>query len=339
MQDAEYNLLRHIWFPIARLSDLREGAAHGNILGQELVIYRTADTVTVADRWCPHRGMALDYGQVLSEGIECPYHGWVFAPASGKCVTAPSLPPGARPPAVALRTYPAQEAHGLVWSCLADPLIPIPDLPAADSTSAGQPGAGGWDLFAGRPADLPCGLRQLTENFRDRAHFPFVHKRTVGEVAKVVDSYHVAREGWQLTWSSSLAAAKGHSGEPGPPATLRYRTVLPMFASVVIQGERGTERLVAQLATPISADGERVRQFWLVGMHHADNADENALAAAADFEEQIFREDHWILRNQFPAEAPLDPKSQSHTAADQFSIVYRRAYLEMLEFLAASRAG
>jgi phenylpropionate dioxygenase-like ring-hydroxylating dioxygenase large terminal subunit len=327
MHDREYDVLRHIWFPIARISDLRKGITRGNILGHELVIYQTGDTVTVADRWCPHRGMALEYGRMTHAGVECPYHGWVFAAGSGKCVAVPSLPQGARLPPASLKTYPNQVAHGLVWSCLEEPVMPIPDLPVGDRGDVG-----GWDLFAGLPHDLRCGMRQLTENFRDRAHFPFVHKRTMGEISKVVDSYHVARDDWQLTWSSAMTTIRDQGGVPDPVSALNYRTVLPMFASVVIQSSQGVERLVVQLATPIAADGESVRQFWIVGIHHSDNTEMNTIEAIANYEAEIFKEDHWILQNQSPAESPLDLKSQVHTVADQFSIVYRRTYLEMLEF-------
>jgi phenylpropionate dioxygenase-like ring-hydroxylating dioxygenase large terminal subunit len=118
----------------------------GNVLGQELVIYQTGGTVTVADRWRPHRGMALEYGRVMSEEVERPYHGWVFVAGSERCIAILSLPQGAKPPTVSLRTYPNKEAYGLVWSCLGDPLMPIPDLPAG-----GQGNPQGWDLFRRPP--------------------------------------------------------------------------------------------------------------------------------------------------------------------------------------------
>ncbi len=331
MHDGEYDVLRRMWFPVARLADFQRNVLRGNILGTELVIYRVGEEITVADGYCPHRGMALGYGSVIRAGLECPYHGWVFAARSGECTEVPSLPRGVKPPRVSLRTYPSQVAYGLVWSCLGPPLIPLPELP--------EGGGAGWQLFTGKPYDLRCGMRQLTENFRDRAHFPFVHATTMGELPKVVDSYQVARDGWQLTWSSAMRSADEALTGPESGVTMSYRTVLPMFASVVVRGSQGDERLVVQLATPTSADGESVRQFWLVGIDHSIQAGPASIETVADYERQVFEEDHWIVENQRPAEAPLALKSQAHTAADHFSIAYRRAYLDLLTHFAAEFAA
>ncbi|MER5617797.1 Rieske (2Fe-2S) protein [Streptomyces sp. NPDC002215] len=39
--------------------------------------------VTVAQGFCPHRGVALRLGQVRDGALECPYHGWLFERAAG----------------------------------------------------------------------------------------------------------------------------------------------------------------------------------------------------------------------------------------------------------------
>src|SRR5262245_19835087 len=130
VDEIEYQLLRRAWFPVARVDDLDNGVAAGNILGTALVIYRVADTVTVADGWCPHRGMALWLGRVADGGLECPYHGWLFAPTSGRCLRIPSLPDPTEEHRYQLRTYPARTAYGLVWTCLDEPFLPFPELPS-----------------------------------------------------------------------------------------------------------------------------------------------------------------------------------------------------------------
>ncbi|MEW9511962.1 MULTISPECIES: Rieske 2Fe-2S domain-containing protein [Streptomyces] len=258
MDPVEYEMLRHMWFPVARVADLANGVASGSILGEELVVYGDGGSVTVAEGFCPHRGVALRLGRLHEGALECPYHGWLFEAGSGRCTSVPSLPPGRSRPHAVLRTYPAEIAYGLVWSCLDDPFLPLPRLPEyVDET---------WQLGAGEPYTLSCGMRQLTENFRDKAHFPFVHADTMGEVDKVAESYRIARDGWRLGWSSRL----GSEGLPEELAEdfshrLDYRITLPMCASICVSSPSGGRRLVAQLATPVSADGLRVRQFWLAG--------------------------------------------------------------------------
>ncbi|MFB6888206.1 Rieske 2Fe-2S domain-containing protein [Kitasatospora sp. NPDC056327] len=324
MDPVEYEMLRHMWFPVARLADLRDGVAGGALLGEDLVVYGDGHDVTVAEGFCPHRGVALRLGRTRDGALECPYHGWLFAGGSGRCTRVPSLPADQDRPRAALRTFPARTAYGLVWTCLAEPRHPFPALPAeVDET---------WQLAAGEPYTLNCGMRQLTENFRDKAHFPFVHADTMGEVSKVVDPYRISRDGWQLGWSAPL----GSEGVPADFAAefdhrLDYHITLPMFASIRVRSPSGGRRLVAQLAVPVSADGMRVRQFWLVGIDPVTAAGGAGITDVLAFEQQVFEEDHPIVENQRPAEAPLDLHSQVHTAADRFSLTYRQVYRELLE--------
>lgn len=330
MDPVEYEMLRHMWFPVARVADLANGVASGSILGEELVVYGDGGSVTVAEGFCPHRGVALRLGRLHEGALECPYHGWLFEAGSGRCTSVPSLPPGRSRPHAVLRTYPAEIAYGLVWSCLDDPFLPLPRLPEyVDET---------WQLGVGEPYTLSCGMRQLTENFRDKAHFPFVHADTMGEVDKVVESYRIARDGWRLGWSSRL----GSEGLPEELAEefshrLDYRITLPMCASICVSSPSGGRRLVAQLATPVSADGLRVRQFWLAGTDAVSAGQGADLADVLGYEQQVFEEDHPIVENQRPFEAPLDLRSQVHTPADRFSITYRRVYTELLESYKARR--
>lgn len=104
-------------------------------------------------------------------------------------------------------------------------------------------------------------MRLLTENFRDKAHFPYVHADSMGHVDKVVEPYRILRDGWQLGWSSSLAS-EGVSADLAEELShqLDYRITLPVFASICVSSPSGGRRLVAQVATPVSADGLRVRQ-------------------------------------------------------------------------------
>lgn len=326
MLNDEYEFLRRTWFPVARLADFSEGVAAGNILGNALVIYQVGTEVTVAGSACPHRGMALEYGRVSDGSLECPYHGWQFAPGTGRCTAVPSLPAGLRVPSASLRTYPSRIAYGLVWSCLEEPYLPFPSLPdCVDET---------WLVSAGTPYDLRCGMRQLTENFRDRAHFPFVHAETMGEIEKLVPPYRVGRSGWELTWRSVAKSAL--AGADGSAQALDYRLVLPMCASIRVSGSSGS-RVIAQLVTPIAADGERVRQFWLVCVDAATAARGDAVRAILDYERHIFEEDHRIVENQSPAEAPLELHTQVHSPADKLSVAYRQAYRTLVTECAAAR--
>ncbi|MER7004855.1 aromatic ring-hydroxylating dioxygenase subunit alpha [Dactylosporangium sp. NPDC000555] len=327
LAEVERRFLRHVWFPVARSEDLTDTVLPGRLLGVDLVVYRHEGTAVVAAGRCPHRGVAMWLGRTVAHGIECPYHGWVFAPKTGECVAVPSLPEGGAIGHIQLATYPVTEAYGHVWTSLAEPYLPLPELTI-------EPDAG-WAFSHGVPHDLRCGMRQLTENFRDIAHFPFVHSGSMGpNVRRVVDPYRVTRQGWSLEWE--MTTDLGGTALDGAAALanrirLIHGVALPMAATVRTRFPDGGRRFLAQFATPLDEDGERVRLFWTLGIdrivrevHGVD------MDRMWEYEQQIFEEDYPIVENQLPVEAPLDLHTQQHTAADRYSIVYRKAYVELL---------
>jgi phenylpropionate dioxygenase-like ring-hydroxylating dioxygenase large terminal subunit len=336
MDDVEYRLLCQTWFPVARSEDAARTVVEANILGTELVVFTVDGRVTVAEGRCPHRGMALWLGRIRGGCLECPYHGWLFEPGTGRCAEIPSLGTGETLPGVGLRTYPAVTAYGHVWTCLDEPYLPLPTLLDYDDRD--------WRVAFGVPRDVACGMRQITENFRDMAHFPFVHTGTMGpNVRRVVDPYQVNRDGWDLEWTLGTdlggTALEGNTAL-GTRQTLTYRMSLPMTAYIRTRFPDGGRRLVAQFATPITPDGQRIRLFWVVGIDEIV-ADRHGvdLAEMWEYERQIFEEDVPIVENQRPAEAPLDPRTQTHTRADRFSLVYRATYRELLAEFAGRAAN
>jgi phenylpropionate dioxygenase-like ring-hydroxylating dioxygenase large terminal subunit len=330
---AERRLLENAWFPVAVVDDLDNGVARGQILDTDLAVMRVDGDITVTQDNCPHRGMALSRGRIVNGLLECPYHGWLFDARSGHCVNVPSLPGSelnseGRANA-SLKVYPTRVAYGLVWSSLnslSQPGIPFPQMPE-------ELGAG-WHIAPGRPYEVACGIRQITENFRDRAHLPFVHWRTMGHTSKEVPLYRVERRGWGLSYTTGVQLTQnrteGYANDTADQHEMRYFVGLPSFACVCIGSPFGGRRVVIQVATPVDAAGEHVLQFWAVGM------DDKMLERGLQLEEllrverSIFEEDHEILEWQVPTEAPLDLHSQAHTRADRFSIEYRRMYKNML---------
>ena len=332
---AEHEMLRHVWFPLARVEDVaKTGVVGANILGEDLVVYRVAGVSTVAGAYCPHRGMALSLGQLTRDTLECPYHGWRFAPGTGECAAVPSLPDRPPPPRSGLKVYRSTEAYGHVWAALDDPDLDLPHLPEAFDP--------GWQFEHGGPTDLGCGLRQVTENFRDMSHFAFVHRVSMGpNVAQVIEPYRMEGSGTELRWVTDVdlggTALSGNSGLAGKQEFSFFVSV-PMFATVRAEFPGGGHSLVIQFATPISADGLRVRHFWSIGidaavpeLHDAD------IAQMRQWEQEIFDEDFVILDKLRPAEAPLDSHSQAHTRSDKFSLEYRRVYRELVERYATTR--
>lgn len=140
------------------------------MLNKPLVLYRLQDgTVAVLDDSCPHRRLPLSKGRLLGDAVECGYHGMQFD-AAGRCIAVPTqrqIPPRAK-----VRSYPAVEKWGFVWTWMGDPekadtatLIDIPNF--ADPA---------WGQTEGGTLEINCNYLWLTDNLLDPSHVAWVHR-------------------------------------------------------------------------------------------------------------------------------------------------------------------
>src|SRR5215471_13168986 len=175
MLPNEIEMLERMWFPVARVQDVTGSRPFSaELLGRRLVVFSSGGEVAVAADRCPHRGGRLSHGRMTDEVLECPYHGWRWQ-ADGHCALVPSQP-GAHPGAT-LETLPVRTRFGLVWAALEAPRVDEPPtIPETDDAD------GGWEFADGEWLEVACGLRSITENFRDSSHFAFVHRETFGDV-------------------------------------------------------------------------------------------------------------------------------------------------------------
>ena len=74
------NLLRRYWHPVAAAAQLDEEPVIGvRILGEDLALYRNDEgELGLLRERCAHRGASLVYGIPESNGLRCPYHGWLY---------------------------------------------------------------------------------------------------------------------------------------------------------------------------------------------------------------------------------------------------------------------
>ena len=83
--------MRRCWQPVARVQDLERGPRRAVLLGEALAVFLTegGEPAVVSDR-CAHRGASLSMGEVVGEGIQCPYHGWEWDGQDGACTRVSS---------------------------------------------------------------------------------------------------------------------------------------------------------------------------------------------------------------------------------------------------------
>lgn len=79
------------------------------------------------------------------------------------------------PTRAVVQSYHSQERWGLVWCCLEELAADPPRLPGLDGLEL--------TILYSEPIPQLAGIGAATENFRDVAHFPFVHRASMGDPA------------------------------------------------------------------------------------------------------------------------------------------------------------
>ena len=71
---------RRYWHPVALSSEIGSVPLPVNILGENLVLFRTSQgELGLVHKHCPHRRASLIFGKCEEHGIRCCYHGWLFS--------------------------------------------------------------------------------------------------------------------------------------------------------------------------------------------------------------------------------------------------------------------
>lgn len=349
----EAEMLQRLWFPVARLQDLEsDRPVGGALLGKRVVVYRSSAGVIVALDRCPHRGARLSLGRMSEGTLECAYHGWRWG-HDGACALVPSQPEVHSN--ATLELLPVQERFGLVWTSLEATLTTPPSIPEMEHDTGG-----GWEVELGEWFDVGCGLRSITENFRDSSHFAFVHRAAFGDVNPAMGAYTVHAEGRRLSWEIALtfgsawsvrdgdgeqapkyrfgeSSDNGHRTDAPAEMLLKYRFEMPALSYVYTEHEGGGRRLVCQAAAPTGLDGRSCRVFFFVAANSEFRRQNGPLSAQVELEARIFAEDVPIVESLDPPDAPLALQGQAHVRADRYSIAYRKLYEEMLNEFRSSR--
>jgi phenylpropionate dioxygenase-like ring-hydroxylating dioxygenase large terminal subunit len=310
--------LADYWHPICPVDEVTEQPQRFTLLGEDLVVFRHADGVSVFKDLCIHRGAALSGGWVTDGRITCPYHGWQYD-HDGRCVKIPSLPPGQSIPQKARAiAHRATEAYGMVWVALGDPVAPVPPWP---DDSFDDPSyrcfiayRSIWEASAGRAA----------ENFMDFSHFPFVHPGLLGKPEDTVIDPATAEEVVETEYGVRYACTVDEPGELfGGLNRYEYTVYLPF--TVHIKRWRIADptdiTTVSLLTRPITE--ERAELFMYSTRNHATDPSEDV--RFSDFAWVAMEQDRVTVESQRPHKIPVDLREELHLRVpDANGIAYRR---------------
>lgn len=307
-------LLKNYWYAAARSEEVVSSRPIGrNVLGEKLVLWRSATGVVAQIDRCLHRNALLSEGVIVNGCLACPYHGWTYD-ASGKNVHVPSEgPQHTGLPQLKLETFPALEQDGLIWVWMGGDVAPDKDpfpMPHYDEP--------GWKAYY-MTTMFANGVTNLVENFMDVPHTVFVHAgwfrspkkmRVRTEVRRTPDSvlvtYHQRND--KIGYSSILLQTKGL------PLTHTDKFYMPNNTRVdYIWGEEERAFVITSTCTPISEFETRV--YTLIS-YKFGQFNHVAQLFLPFYTRQVIQQDVEIMANQGASLQHHGPPSFHSTSAD-----------------------
>jgi phenylpropionate dioxygenase-like ring-hydroxylating dioxygenase large terminal subunit len=314
--------LANFWHPVALSDEVTEQPKQFQLLGETLAIFRDEQGVAAFKDLCIHRGTALSLGWITDGRLTCMYHGWQYD-RTGACVHIPSLPEGASIPRKARAiVYRAEEAYGLVWVAMDEPVQPIPPWP--DYVVGGKEsrifyiGKYEWKTSAGRAA----------ENGLDFSHFNHSHKGYLELADGPVIKPHPVQEGeFRLDYVYEDGDSRRHYTVHSPFTVFITKTAMPTRAGSAETWDRSTTppggtTVLAQFASPI--EETRTAVFAAIGRNHSFDVSDREIAGG-DWFDTVIDQDRRVVESQRPERIPTDLREELHLKVpDATGIAYRK---------------
>ena len=192
----------NMWYLAAFSHHLKKGEVKPlQILGRELVLFRTEDgKAHVVEPHCPHFGAHLGHGgKVVGNTIRCPFHGWRYEGASGKCVHIPTGDP--IPKLAKLERWHVDEVSGMVLVWFHDQGAE-PDWHVQPLKDFEGPR---WSSWVEDDWTVRATIQDVSENDADVSHGPILHD-FVQERADATMEQDGALCVWRLKMRAKLTA-------------------------------------------------------------------------------------------------------------------------------------
>lgn len=319
--------LRRFWHPVALADDIGDQPLHVQLLGTHYVVVEIDGQLSAFVDSCPHRSYPLSRGCIVDGTLRCGYHGYRFD-SDGRCVTIPAIPADTPIPKRADLVPVAQvRAHlGWIWIAPEEPVEALPTIPELDDERFGR-------ILLG-PYTWKCGAAQMTDNFLDVSHFPFVHIGTFGiEEDALIPPFTLKRDGLRFSFEYTHEFRNGADAAIMQAVTSdsQQRTIvssyLPPFGTVVRVNyqQSGVRTTVVSYSSPVDAATARLFTIFL-----STDFDQSTVEQAKRFEEGILLEDQAALEGYRVPALVLDPEAEFHTRADRMTVELRRVLAEII---------
>jgi len=253
------------WFQVGWSADLAPGDVKPlNYFASELVAFRDLEGVVhVLDAHCQHLGANLAFGGcVVEDGIQCPFHGWVWN-GKGRNVRIPyeAKPNRARK----VRPWPVAEVNDsiYIWHDAAG-RQPMWQLPTWGEVLGDHVKSRSYHSLddAGRTRfeRVRVHPQVIAENAVDPHHFRFVHRTPISPVV-------LREETDDSTWSAKVGfGRRWQAGEDRPEDTLNTIEIYWSGIGVSFNGEQTREgiRVISICSTPVDESTSDIfATYWI----------------------------------------------------------------------------
>jgi carbazole 1,9a-dioxygenase terminal dioxygenase component len=252
--DAKLGFRNH-WYPALFTADVPENSPQPvMLLGEKILVNRIDGKLFAIKDRCLHRGVTLsDRVECYSKHtISCWYHGWTYRWDSGRLVDILTNPRSSQIGRHSLKTYPVQEAKGLVFVFVGD--IDPPNL-----REDVPPGFLDADRAVfGQKRMVSANWRLGAENGFDASHV-FIHKKSV-----LVHGNDIALPlGFSPGDPEQLTRSEVTAGQPKGVFDLLGAHSVPIFEGQIegapaVDGHRGSKRVAHDIS------------IWLPGVLRVD---------------------------------------------------------------------
>lgn len=241
---AKYGFRNH-WYPALFCHELAEGEPRAvQLLGEKILLNRVEGTVYgIRDR-CIHRGVPLSKKpECYTTGtITCWYHGFTYRFADGLLVDIVGVEESALIGKRRIKTYPVEEAKGLVFVFVGDEADDIPPLSEDVPPKFLDPDM----AIRGQHRIVNSNWRIGAENGFDSTHI-FIHKDSI----LIKDNDLALPLGLIPVGSESFRTVEDEGGPKGTFDLFGPDTVIPVFEGTiegqkVLEGNPGGSVVVPQ---------------------------------------------------------------------------------------------
>ena len=334
--DNEHPALRQCWHPVARSSDVIDGRPMSvELCGERWCVVRLGGRLAAFPDACPHRMAPLSAGEVVGDTLRCVYHGFRFA-ADGTCVEIPAVDP-ALPIPTRAHCRPAAgitESLGLIWLAPEEPIVPLPQVPEHDDSA--------FVHCPLPPSDWNASAGQMSDNFLDLGHLPFIHGGTFGETDdRIVSAYSLERDGWGFSArhrhvTKALADSSGAQDGYRVVERENYFVFTPPHHVYlrITYFEEDVVLVISFCHQPVNATTTRL---YCTDYRNDIADDEDARAAAVAFQVAVAAEDQTMLERLHRKAVPLDPTAEYHSKADRITLEMRRVLADLVNQAAQNK--